>query len=58
MKTGWCKPVTVLCWMFQDNDNYILSDGAGGHQRGKFERAFAQIGGFVFGGEDTLLYLT
>lgn len=50
--------MTVLCWMFQDNDNYILSDGAGGHQRGKFERAFAQIGGFVFGGEDTLLYLT
>lgn len=36
--------------LIQENDNYILSEGAGGHQRGKFERAFAQIGGFVFAG--------
>ncbi|XP_060561875.1 mitochondrial import inner membrane translocase subunit Tim23-like [Ruditapes philippinarum] len=32
----------------QDNENYILSEGAGGHQRGKFEKAFSQIGGCVF----------
>jgi hypothetical protein len=37
--------------MFQDNENYILSEGAGGHQRGKFEKAFSQIGGCVFIGE-------
>ncbi|XP_053392456.1 mitochondrial import inner membrane translocase subunit Tim23-like [Mercenaria mercenaria] len=36
--------------LISDNENYILSEGAGGHHRGKFEKAFSQIGGCVFVG--------
>ena len=34
----------------QDQDQYILPEGAG-HQRGRFEMAFAQIGGSILAGE-------
>ncbi|KAL4240685.1 mitochondrial import inner membrane translocase [Mactra antiquata] len=35
--------------LIQENDNYILPEGAG-HQRGKFEKAFSQIGASIFTG--------